>query len=191
VNTGLLYTFLSQNGGFLRASLGESFHLAGENSFGADTGLEGTSSNVVGAIAWQPWDSVRLSYQARFEEDLSAINVQEAAVSLNFDRISGSVSYASLTADPSVDRPNDEEQVWGSVGWNFTGGWSLYGGARYDLSDSKLLKDTIGIGYNCDCFNFRLFYEEDRANEETKVDRSVLFSIDLKSLGEGGDLPNM
>jgi LPS-assembly protein len=190
VNAGLLYTFLSQNGGFLRASFGESFHVAGENSFGPDTGLEGTNSDLVGAIAWQPWDSVRLSYQARLEEDLSDINVQEAALSLNFDRFSGSISYASLEADPHVDRPDYEEQLWGSIGWNFTGGWSLYGGARYDLADSKLLRDTVGIGYNCDCFNFRLFYEEDRADENEKVDRSVLFSIGLKSLGEHDALPN-
>ncbi|MGE3875845.1 MAG: LPS-assembly protein LptD [Parvibaculaceae bacterium] len=191
VNAGLLYTFLSQNGGFLRVSFGESFHVAGENSFTQDTGLEGTSSDLVTAIAWQPWDSVRLSYQARLEEDLSDINVQEAALSLNFDRIYGSISYTSLDADPYVDRPDDEEQVWGSVGWNFSGGWSLYGGARYDIIQSKLLRNTVGVGYNCDCFNFRVFYEEDRASEDEKVDRSVLFSIDLKSLGGGdGALPN-
>jgi LPS-assembly protein len=191
INAGLLYTFLSQNGGFLRASFGESYHVAGENSFAPDSGLEGTSSDLVAAVAWQPWDSIRLSYQARFEEDLSDINVQEAALSLNFDRITGSISYASLDADPHIDRPDNEEQVWGSVGWNFSGGWSLYGGARYDLEQSKLLRDTIGIGYNCDCFNFRFFYEEDRADEDEKIDRSVIFAIDLKSLGGSDDvLPN-
>jgi LPS-assembly protein len=112
-------------------------------------------------------------------------------LSLNFDRFSGSISYANLDADPHVDRPQAEEQVWGALGWNFTGGWSLYGGARYDLEESKLLRDAIGIGYNCDCFNFRVFYEEDRADEDEDVDRSVLFSIDFKSLGGGDALPNL
>lgn len=192
VNAGLLYTFLSQNGGYLRASFGESFHVAGENSFDQDTGLEGTSSDLVAAIAWQPWDSIRFSYQARFEEDLSDINVQEAALSLNFDRFSGTISYTSLDADPFLDRNDNEQQVWGAFGWNFSGGWSLYGGARYDIERSKLLRDTIGIGYNCDCFNFRVYYEEDRANDDeddNKIDRSVLFSIDLKSLGGDDALP--
>jgi LPS-assembly protein len=191
INAGLLYTYLSPNGGFLRASFGESFHIAGENSFYEDSGLEGTSSDLVAAIAWQPWDSVRLSYQARFEEDFSDINVQEAALSLNFDRFSGSISYASLDADPHVDRDEPVEQVWGSVGWNFSGGWSLYGGLRYDLEESKLLRDTIGIGYDCDCFNFRIFYQEDYADEDEDVDRSVLFSIDLKSLGGDDVLPRL
>lgn len=191
INAGLLYTFLSANGGFLRASLGESFHVAGENSFAEDTGLEGTSSDLVTAIAWQPWDAIRLSYQARLEEDLSAINVQEAGLSLNFDRFSGSIFYADLNADPASGRPDDQQQVWGSAGWNFSGGWSVYAGARYDLDESKLIRDTVGIGFNCDCFNFRLFIEEDRADEDEKVDRSVLFSIDLKSLSGDDALPNL
>jgi LPS-assembly protein len=191
VNAGLLYTFLSQNGGFLRVSFGESFHVAGENSFYEDSGLGGTSSDLVTAIAWQPWDAIRLSYQARFEEDFSDMHVQEAAVSLNFDRFSSSISYASLDVDPHVDRDEREEQVWASMAWNFTGGWSVYGGARFDLVKNKLLRDTVGIGYNCDCFNFRLFYEEDYADEDEKVDRSVLFSIDLKSLGGDDVLPDL
>jgi LPS-assembly protein len=110
-------------------------------------------------------------------------------LSLNFDRFSGSLFYADLNADPDSGRPDDEQQVWGSAGWNFSGGWSVYAGGRYDLDNSKLIRDTVGIGFNCDCFNFRLYVEEDRADEDRKVDRSVLFSIDLKSLSGDDALP--
>ncbi|QIG50692.1 LPS-assembly protein LptD [Nordella sp. HKS 07] len=191
INTGLLYTFLSENGGFLRASLGESFHVAGKNSFDVQSGLGETSSDLVAALALQPWDSLRFSYQIRMEEDFSAIKTQEAGLSLNFDRFSGSFYYADVDADPDAGRPNNEEQVWGGAGWNFSGGWSLYGGARYDLKESKLIRDTVGVGFNCECFNFRVFYEEDRANEDQGVDRSVQFAIDLKSLGNNiGSVPS-
>ena len=37
-----LTTFLGANGGFLKASVGESFHIAGENSFVAGSGLDGS-----------------------------------------------------------------------------------------------------------------------------------------------------
>lgn len=192
INAGLLYTFLSENGGFLRASLGESFHVAGENSFSENSGLGDTRSDLVAAIALQPWDSVRFSYQIRMAEDFSDINAQEAGLSLNFDRFSGSIFYANLDADPDAGRPDNEQQVWGSAGWNFSGAWSLYAGARYDLDESKLIRDTVGIGFNCDCFNFRFFYEEDRASEDESVDRSVQFSIDLKSLGNNiGSVPGL
>src|SRR5207248_2991117 len=98
-NTGLLYTYLAPNGGVLRLSAGESFHLAGENSFALDTGLGTNTSDIVAAAAWQPWDSVRFTYQTRLAEDLSDVRTQEAGVSLNFDRFSGSLSYANLDAE--------------------------------------------------------------------------------------------
>lgn len=190
INAGLMYTFLSENGGFLRASVGESFQIAGKNSFDVESGLGDTASDLVAALALQPWDNLRLSYQIRMEEDFSDINAQEAGLSLNFDRFTGSFYYANVEADPNAGRPDDEEQVWGSAGWNFSGAWSLYAGARYDLKESKLIRDTVGVGFNCECFNFRVFYEEDRASEDEKVDRSVQFSIDLKSLGNNiGALP--
>jgi LPS-assembly protein len=56
-NIGLLYSFLADNGGFVRMSLGESFHIAGENSFDLGSGLDGTKSDLVGAIVFQPWDN--------------------------------------------------------------------------------------------------------------------------------------
>ncbi|MGE3829744.1 MAG: LPS-assembly protein LptD [Parvibaculaceae bacterium] len=183
INSGLLYTFLAPNGGFLRASLGESFHVAGENSFTDGTGLEGTNSDLVTAIAFQPWDNLRLSYQARFEEDLSSINAQEVGLSLNFDRFAGSIYYANLDAEPDFGRPDDQQQVWGSGKLNLGDGWSLYGGLRYDVENSKLLRDTIGIGFECDCFNASLFYAENFTGDDAdQVGRSVNLSIEFKTL---------
>ena len=182
VNAGMLYTFLAPNGGFLRASLGESFHVAGENSF-TDGGLEGTSSDLVAAIAFQPWDNLRFSYQARFEEDLSSINAQEIGLSLNFDRFSGSIYYANLDAEPDFGRPDDAQQVWGSGKLDLGDGWSLYGGLRYDLEESRILRDPLGIGFECDCFNARLFYQENFIGDNAdQVGRSVNFSIEFKTL---------
>ena len=95
-NAGINYTLLSPTGGFVRASLGESFHIAGENSYLVGSGLDGTSSDMVGAIALQFSPHVTLGYQARWEEDFSRINVQEASLGLNFGKFSGSLSYADV-----------------------------------------------------------------------------------------------
>ena len=72
-NAGFVYSFLGNNGGFARASFGESFHIAGENSFASDSGLDGPASDLVGALALQPWESFRFTYQARVEEDVTAV----------------------------------------------------------------------------------------------------------------------
>ncbi|MCA3575045.1 MAG: LPS-assembly protein LptD, partial [Aestuariivirga sp.] len=104
-NVGVNYTLLGANGTFIRTSIGESFHIAGENSFVAGSGLDGTSSDLVGAIAVQLNEHATIGYQARVEEDLSRINVQEATLGLTFDQFSGSGSYADIAEAASYGRP--------------------------------------------------------------------------------------
>jgi LPS-assembly protein len=185
-NLGVQYTFLAPTGGFLRVSAGESFHLAGHNSFVAGSGLDGTSSDLVAAIAFQPNDNLRFSYQARIEEDFSDINVQEVGASLTFDRISGSLSFADLDAEPAYGRPLHQEQLWGDAIYNFSGGWNVFGGFRYDLVDDKFLRYSAGIGYDCDCLNFKLAYiEENVGNGDSRPGSTIKLSVELKTLGTG------
>ena len=136
-NVGLLYSFLADNGGFVRMSLGESFHIAGENSFDLGSGLDGSKSDLVGAIVVQPWDNLGLSYQARVEEDLSSINVQEAFANFTLDRFSASLGYVYLDSEPSAGREETIEQIESDASFRFTEAWSLFGGFRYDLADES------------------------------------------------------
>jgi LPS-assembly protein len=184
-NAGVVYGFTGVNGGFARVSIGESFHIAGENSFAADTGLDGTASDLVGAVAWQPWENFRFTYQARVEEDFSDVNVQEASISLTLDRITGSLSYADLDAEPASGRLEHQEQIWGDASYRLGEAWSLFGGLRYDLESDLFMDKTVGIGFECDCFNARLAYSESRTNDPNdSVDRSIMLSVELRTLGQ-------
>lgn len=186
-NAGVVYTLLGDNGGFLRASFGESFHVAGDNSFGAGSGLDGTSSDLVGAIALQFNEHVTLGYQIRAEEDLSRVNVQEAAVGLTFDRISGSLNYASIAEASTYGRPSSQEQVWGDANYMLGEAWSLFGSFRYDIEDNHFMEKTIGVAYNCDCMKAQLAYSQDR-NESGDVGHSLKLSVELRTIGgvDGG-----
>ena len=139
-NVGLLYSFLGENGGFARVSLGESFHIAGQNSFGLGSGLDGTKSDLVGAIVFQPWDNLGLSYQARVEEDLSSINVQEAFANFSLDRLSGSLGYVYLDSEPSAGRVDTIQQIESDASFRFDEAWSLFGGFKYDLAERQILE---------------------------------------------------
>ena len=186
-NVGLLYSLLMPNGGFLRLSGGESFHLSGDNSFLPGSGLDGPDSDLVGAIAFQPNDHLSFNYEARVEEDLSGINAQSAGLSLTFDRISGSLSYADVAPDPTQGRPENDEQLWGSGSWNFTGAWSLLGSFRYDLQDSHFLTKSVGVAFNCECMGFSLSYAESSGTDgDVAPNRSVFATVRFKSLGSAG-----
>ncbi len=181
-NAGLSYTLLGEDGGFVRASLGESFHVAGENSFAVGSGLDGTSSDLVGALAVQLNTYATLGYQARVEEDLSRINVQEAALGLTFDRISGSLSYADVSSAAKYGRPTAEEQVWGDATYKMGDAWSLFGGFRYDIGGNHFMAKTAGIGFTCDCMNARLAFSEDRT-DSGGYEYNVMLGVELRTIG--------
>jgi LPS-assembly protein len=187
-NAGVNYTLLAENGGFLRASLGESFHIAGENSFAAGSGLDGTSSDLVGAIALQMNENVTLGYQARVEEDLSRINVQEATLGLTFDQFSGSLSYADVAAAANYGRPYDGRQVWADGAYRFTDVWSVFGGFRYDLEESVLMEQSIGVAFECDCMKAQIEYSMSRDDQfgpdnDGGTEHRIEVGLELRTIG--------
>ncbi len=185
-NAGAMYSYFGQNGGFARMSLGESFHIAGENSFDVGSGLDGPVSDLVGAIALQPNEKWRFTYEARAEEDLSQINSQEASVSLTLNRIWGSLSYADIGAAPIYGRPDHEEQIWGDAGYKLADAWSLFGGFRFDVLDERFINKYAGLLFECDCMNAKLIYSEYTDDSDDDVDRSIKLSVEFRTLGKIG-----
>ena len=186
-NAGLSYTLLAGSGGFVRASFGESFHVAGQNSYVAGSGLDGTASDLVGALAFQLNESVSLSYQARIEEDLSRINVQEASIGLTFDRISSALSYADIAAAANYGRPDREQQIWGDARYRLSEAWSLFGNFRYDFEGKQFMNKTIGIAFECDCMNAHVSYTES-LEDSGSTERRIELGVELRTIGgvDGG-----
>ena len=185
-NVGLTYAFIGNSGNYVRASVGESIHLAGQNSFATGSGLDGTQSDLVGAVAVQPWEGLTLSYQARVEEDLSQVNRQEATASLTFDSFSADVSYLNFGAEPNYGRNSVEHWVSANARQQITEGWYVFGGLGYDFEQSVLTRKTAGLEFDCDCMNFKLSYNgtEDAATH-VKENR-VMMSIEFATLGKTG-----
>jgi LPS-assembly protein len=184
VNTGLLYSFLFPDGGFLRLSGGESFHLAGENSFSAGSGLEHADSDIVAGLSFQPNDIWNLNYEMRLAQDFSAIKTQELGIGLTFDRISGSLNYVDLDAEPLYGREDRQQQFWASANYAFRDGWRLFGGLRYDFQDDTVINDYLGVGYACDCADISLTYSgSNEANGDYTPGRSVTLTVEFKTLG--------
>ena len=189
MNAGLLYSYLMPNGGFLRTSVGESFHIAGENSYGAGSGLEGVESDIVAAIAYQPWDHIRLSYQTRLDDEGLDVLVQEAGVDLDFAKWSLSGGLSDVDAAEEYGRPTDELQAWASATVQLAGGWSVFGGMRYDFESETSKQETIGLAFDCDCMNFKIAYISDDNLDDGDLDKShsVIFSLKFKSLTGASD----
>jgi LPS-assembly protein len=190
VNTGVLYSYLMGNGGFLRASVGESFHVAGENSFVDGSGLEDSQSDLVAAVAFQPWENLRLTYQTRFDNDGFQMAVQEGTVDLDLEKFSLNGGFTDVDAAPAYGRPTDELQAWAAATVPLHAGWLVFGGMKYDFLDDEIVRQQIGFGYDCDCFQFKFAYTNSRHEEDNgdlDKDHSFMLSVKFKTLGGSGE----
>jgi LPS-assembly protein len=182
-NLGLTYSFLGNEGNYIRASVGESFHIAGQNSFVAGSGLSTNQSDIVGALTVQPWEALSISYEARAKQDLSQLTRQEATASLTFDRIAANLSYLNFGAEPAYGRIRPEHWISGDVKYQMTEGWYVFGGLGYDVYNSVLTRKSAGLEFDCDCMNFKVAYTgtDDAITRETE--NRFMLSINLATLG--------
>ncbi len=183
-NIGATYAYYGSNGGFVRASLGESVHIAGQNSFVAGSGLSGENSDIVGNVVFQPWSNFSLSYEARMLNDFSALDRQEALASLTFDRFSANLGYLNIAAEPNYGRIRAENWAQGDVKLGLDDGWSVFGGLTYDIGYSQLTRKTLGLEFDCECMNFRVTYQGTKDPTNLVTEDRIMLSLELATLGK-------
>lgn len=183
---GVAYSLFANNGGLVRASLGQSIHIAGQNSFVDGSGLADNESDFVGSLVVQPNSNLSLAYEARMKNDLSAFNRQEVVASLSFDRFSGSLSYLDFAAQPDYGQPLPTHWVSGDTKFGLGRGWSFFGGMTYDFTTSIITRKTAGFEFDCRCMNFKLYYQGAQDSITLAMDNRVMMSVELATLGKTG-----
>jgi LPS-assembly protein len=183
---GLIYTYLMENGGFAKFSIGESFHIGGTNSFLPGSGLDGARSDIVAAFAFQPVEFFRFSYVGRFDHKNFNANRHQVGTNFNFGGLSAALNYGNVDPAPAYGRLLRRNQIWGLTSYKFDSGWSIFAGARYDLETEKIVRSAGGFAFDCDCYNMKVvFAQNNTENLDIEKDFSVAFSVEFKSLGGG------
>jgi LPS-assembly protein len=183
-NIGATYAYYGSGGGFIRASLGESLHIAGQNSFVAGSGLSGENSDIVANVVFQPWSNFSLSYEARMLNDFSALDRQEALASLTVDKFSANLGYLNIGAEPNYGRIRAEHWAQGDFKLSLDDGWSVFGGLAYDIGYSELTRKTLGLEFDCECMNFRVTYQGTKDPVFLTTEDRVMLSLELATLGK-------
>ncbi len=182
-NVGLRYTVQTNNGGHGSILVGQSFQLGGTNPFGANSGLEDDSSDIVGALYVKPGSRFSMSSQLRLDPNSFQINRNEVRATANYAGASGSVTYMRVR-NQTTDVIANREEIDGVVRLPITSEWAALGGYRYDLAGNQTIKRSIGLGYFCDCFQATFQYEEVFfRNQDITPDQRFIFSFYFKSLG--------
>jgi LPS-assembly protein len=157
-NVGLQYTINGADGLYANALVGQSFHLAGQNSFrkgdlanvGRDSGLESSRSDYVARLLFAPNSNLSFVTRGRFDQDDLALERLEAGTTVNFNPwlpLSTSLTYARYSAQPELGYENRREGLYGSARLGITDNWFVTGSVLIDLDRYLTARDQFVTDY--------------------------------------------
>ncbi|MGI9415889.1 MAG: LPS-assembly protein LptD [Hyphomicrobiales bacterium] len=189
-NVGFNYTMLFDTGAFVRTSFGETFHIAGENSFDTalGTGLETNRSDFVASVALQPIESLMFTSLIRFDERTLDVQRHDISVQAHVGPFDVAATYTDIEASALEPTPGfgraPQEQVTAFATLALDETWDVFGGLRYDIETDQQIKNIIGLRFNCDCFTAEIIYSENFTSDRDAVaDQSLTFNVVFKTLG--------
>jgi len=191
LNVGLNYKMQLNSGYYLSGLFGRSYHLAGENSYAVpdilgateDSGLADDLSDYVGSFYLDTQYGVKVGAQARFDKDDFKVNRLQAQASAIYGPVVSSLAYAFLGEQPDVGIDAPREEILGSASLRLQENWRVFGSMRYDIENSNIVQDGVGLGYDDEGFSFSVSYAEDRSrNDGNEVDRTLYFRIGLRTI---------
>ncbi|MBJ3776671.1 LPS-assembly protein LptD [Acuticoccus mangrovi] len=192
-NIGLRYTLQTYSGAFLSTTFGQSYHLAGRNSYRVpdildstgNSGLTSDRSDFVGAVYLDTNQGLAMSAKGRFDDEDFDLQRAELSASARAGPLSSRVVYAFLAKQPDLGVVDDREEIHGSASLQVLKRVRVFGQMRYDLQDRDIIRTGVGLAYDDDALSMSLAFSEDRGGlPEDPVDRTVYFRIGLRTIGD-------
>ena len=178
--------------GYFEAIIGQSFQLAGLNSFAiagvnnpaVGTGLETASSHIVAALSATDGKGRSISASGRF--DPATFELQRGILSASgvFGPFSTSTSIAYERSIFDIEgMPDSAFLITSNAALQLGDFWNLAGTVDYDAVVGAAVGDSVTLRYECDCMALSITYSEKRA-PGLVLDRSVMFGLQLRTLGD-------
>ena len=194
-NLGVQYTANIHRYGMVNMMFGQSYHLAGKNSYaysdtantGAESGLEHDASDYVSRIYYQPVGNISYAARARFDKDNFDVRRLELEARQTWDKLSLSTIYARYDAQPQIGYTEKREGIYQTAALKLHENWTVFGGARYDLGRSEFDLAILGLNYVDECFAATFSYVADYSNlTYTKPVHRIMLRMNLRTIGGTG-----
>lgn len=199
-NVGFRYSANFVSGGSLDVVAGQSFHLAGQNSFaqrdvvnaGQESGLETSRSDYVASAQLNSGSGFSVRAAGRFDEKSFEVRRAETGLTYASPKFSGNINYAFIDAQPNYGFTTDRHQVSSSGSVKLGDYWRAFGSVTYDVETSSVIGDSIGIAYDDSCFSFSVAYSENKKEfTGEQVNQAVSFSLGFRTIGNYGHKLNL
>ncbi len=193
-NFGFRYSGAYGNGWTTNALVGQSYHLAGENSFdspdlvnaGAYSGLETETSDFVGLFGFSTGSGLSASVSARLDEQTFELRRGELKAAYVTTPLTLTAKYAYIQAQPLYGFDEDRRELSLGASTRFNENWRVFGAATYDFERSVLIKDSVGFAYDDECFTYLMTFSETRERDSGELSQSIGFNLSFRTLGDIG-----
>ena len=183
LNLGLRYERIAPGGLNFDASVGRVLRLRGADEFSTGSGLSDAASDWVGAwsVSYDPYVTVRQRLRI---SDNFAITRNEIGAELTFGRLAVSASYIFLESDPSIEAPEDREELSGRARFRIDRNWSISGNARRDIERGDFVEIGGGLTFANECCQIDFFVKRDfRESDDAPASTSFAVQVKLFTLG--------
>ncbi|TPJ73169.1 LPS-assembly protein LptD [Mesorhizobium sp. B2-6-2] len=193
-NVGFRYSGAYDNGWATNAIFGQSYQLAGENSFTApdlvnvtaESGLDKRTSDYVGLVGFNSPSGFSGSLSGRFDEQTFEVRRAEVKAAYSSLPISLSAKYAFIEAQPLYGFTTDRHELTLGASTHLAQNWRLFGTGTYDIETNVLVKDGVGFAYNDTCFTYIMTYSQTRDTVTKEVSQNIGFNLSFRTLGDFG-----
>lgn len=192
-NLGFRYSATFNHGGTIDIVAGQSFQLAGENSFaatndlvnaGEESGLETDRSDYVASLQASNGAGISGGVAVRLDEEDLGLQRAEVGGRVVQPDYTLTTSYIFTEAQPNYRFPTDRHEIRGSGSVKLNENWSLFGSLSYDIENEEIIDDSLGLSYHNDCFSFSVAYSNLNSNfTGAENEQSITFSLGLRTVG--------
>jgi len=209
-NYGAQLTSNFDGGGYINLIAGQSYQLAGTNSYatpdaanvGLSSGLDTRRSDYVGAVTIAPNSIFSFVAKSRFDVNSMAARRVDLLATYNIGRLTGSVQFANYEAQPVIGYDVRREGLAFSSRYGFTDNYYAHGSILFDMSRHLYPPAMIGFskpgpfavaafgvggGYQDECTSFSVNYSsifQDYGSGSLVRNQTVLLQLQLRTLGD-------
>ncbi|WP_332066112.1 LPS-assembly protein LptD [Bartonella sp. CB189] len=189
-NIGIRYSGNLNDNWFLNGLIGQSFHLAGKNSFSEgnlnNSGLEATRSDYVAALSANHKNNFYMEFRGRFDQKTGKIRHSEIEALQKWKNIWASAQYAYIPKENGHEYTKNRQEISFQTGFKLADYWSVGGNAAYDLVSGTFVKRGISVNYRDECFTLTLSYQQITNPNKTAPLQNLNFSLSLHTVSDIG-----
>ena len=191
-NVGFTYEARFNNGASFDALFGQSYQLAGVNSFAQRGvlprglfGLESDISDFVGRIGFNNGHGFSVAARGRFDDGNLGLNRGEVSANAVYGQSNASVGFVHLRKQPTLGIVDDRQEISGRATIALNDNWAVSGSLVYDAENKAQVKHTIGLAYDNECFTLSAIYSNTREAYDDLVGNKQFFvRFNLRTIGD-------